>query len=37
MDQIAAFTAIYDHNNRPVQTLNERTLYRDDNPNVSAH
>ena len=37
MDQIAAFTAIYDHNNRPVQTLNERTLYRDDNPNVSVH
>jgi carbonic anhydrase len=28
-EQIAAFTAIYDHNNRPVQALNERTLYVD--------
>ena len=37
MEQIAEFTAIYDHNNRPVQALNERTLYRDDNPNVTVH
>ncbi len=36
-EQIATFTAIYDHNNRPVQALNERTLYRDDNPNVTVH
>ncbi len=28
--QIAAFTAIYNHNNRPVQPLNDRTLYQDD-------
>ena len=36
-DQIAAFTAIYDHNNRPVQTLNDRTLYLDENPTVTIH
>ncbi len=29
-EQIAAFTAIYNHNNRPVQPLNDRTLYQDD-------
>jgi carbonic anhydrase len=34
-DQIAAFTAVYDHNNRPVQARNERTLYLDENPNVT--
>jgi carbonic anhydrase len=34
-EQIAAFTAVYDHNNRPVQALNGRTLYLDENPNVS--
>ncbi len=33
-DQIEAFTAIYDHNNRPVKPLNDRTLYFDDNPAV---
>jgi len=33
--QIAAFTAVYDHNNRPVQALNERTLYLDENPTVT--
>lgn len=34
-EQIAEFTAVYDHNNRPVQQLYDRTLYRDDNPNVT--
>ena len=33
-EQIAAFTAVYDHNNRPVQALNDRTLYLDENPSV---
>ena len=32
--QITAFTTIYDHNNRPVQMLNERTVYLDENPSV---
>ncbi len=36
-DQIAAFTAIYDHNNRPVQALNDRTLSLDENPAVTIH
>ena len=36
-DQIAAFTATYDHNNRPVQALGERTLYLDENPTVNIH
>ena len=36
-DQIAAFTAYYDHNNRPVQALGERTLYLDETPNVTIH
>jgi carbonic anhydrase len=36
-EQIAAFTAVYDHNNRPVQALGERTLYLDENPTVSIH
>ena len=36
-DQIAAFTAVYDRNNRPVQALNERTLYLDENPTVIIH
>jgi carbonic anhydrase len=35
-EQIAAFTAIYDHNNRPVQALNERTLYLDEDAMVAA-
>ena len=34
-DQIAAFTAIYDHNNRPVQALNDRTLHLDENPTMT--
>ena len=33
--QIAAFTAVYDHNNRPVQVLNNRTLYLDKEPNLT--
>ena len=33
-DQIADFTASYDHNNRPVQALGNRTLYLDENPTV---
>jgi carbonic anhydrase len=36
-DQIAAFMAIYDHNNRPVQALNERTLYLDETPVVTIY
>jgi carbonic anhydrase len=36
-DQIATFTAVYDHNNRPAQSLNERTLYIDENPTVIIH
>jgi carbonic anhydrase len=36
-EQIAEFTAVYDHNNRPVQALNERTLYLDENPTVNIH
>ena len=34
-DQIAAFTAVYDHNNRPVQALNARTVFVDENPTVT--
>ncbi len=36
-EQIAAFTAVYDHNNRPVQARNDRALYLDENPTVSIH
>ena len=36
-NQIAAFTAIYDNNSRPVQALNESTLYLDENPTVIIH
>jgi carbonic anhydrase len=35
-DQIAAFTAVYEHNNRPVQALNDRTLYLDEDPTVTV-
>jgi carbonic anhydrase len=31
-EQIAAFMAICDHNNRRVQVLNGRTLYLDESP-----
>jgi hypothetical protein len=31
-EQIAAFTAVYDHNNRSIQLLNERALYVDSSP-----
>ena len=31
-EQISEFTAVYDHINRPVQALNNRTLYVDKNP-----
>jgi len=36
-EQIAEFTAVYDHNNRPVQALNERALYLDENPTVTIN
>jgi carbonic anhydrase len=36
-EQIAEFTSVYDHNNRPVQALNERALYLDENPTVTIH
>jgi carbonic anhydrase len=36
-EQIAAFKAHYDHNNRPVQALNERSLYADENPTVRVY
>ena len=36
-EQIAAFKAVYDHNNRPVQALNKRTLYLDENPSLNIH
>ena len=35
-EQIAALTAVYDHNNRPVQPLNDRVLYLDENPVVTV-
>ena len=34
-EQIASFTAVYDHNNRPVEALNKRTLYLDENPSLT--
>jgi carbonic anhydrase len=36
-EQIAEFTAVYDHNNRPVQARNDRALYLDENPTVNIH
>lgn len=36
-EQIAAFTAICDHNNRPVQVLNGRTLYLDESPAATIY
>jgi len=33
--QIAEFTAVYDHNNRPVQALNDRVYYLDETPDVT--
>ena len=36
-DQIAEFTAVYNHNNRPVRALNARTVYLDENPTVTIH
>ena len=33
--QIAAFAAVYDHNNRPVQPLNDRVCYLDETPDVT--
>lgn len=35
-DQIAAFTAEYNHNNRPVQALGDRTLHLDEDPTVTV-
>jgi carbonic anhydrase len=31
-EQIAAFTAIYDGNHRPVQPVNDRTILADTTP-----
>jgi carbonic anhydrase len=36
-EQIAEFTAVYDHNNRPVQALGDRTLHLDKDPTVTIH
>jgi carbonic anhydrase len=33
--QIAAFSAVYEGNNRPLQPLNDRTPYLDETPNVT--
>lgn len=35
--QIAEFTAVYDHNNRPVRALGDRTVYRDENPSLTIY
>ncbi|MEJ2539532.1 MAG: carbonic anhydrase family protein [Gemmatimonadota bacterium] len=34
--QIEAFTAVYDHNNRPVQPLNDRMLQFDESPTITV-
>jgi len=34
-DQIAAFTGKYNHNNRPVQALGDRTVHLDENPTLT--
>ena len=34
--QIAAFSAVYEGNNRPLQPLNDRTPYLDETPNVTT-
>ena len=36
-EQIATFTTVYGHNNRPVQPLKGRTLYMDEDPDLSIH
>jgi carbonic anhydrase len=36
-EQINAFTEAYDHNNRPVQPLNDRNIYLDETPNVTVY
>jgi carbonic anhydrase len=36
-EQIAAFTAYYDHNNRPVEAQGDRTLYLVEKPTVTIH
>jgi len=36
-EQIAEVTAVYNHNNRPVQARNDRALYLDENPTVNIH
>jgi carbonic anhydrase len=33
-EQIAAFKAVYDHNNRPVQAINKRIVYLDKDPSL---
>ena len=33
--QIAEFTAVYEHNNRPVHALNDRVCYLDETPDVT--
>ena len=34
---IASFTAIYDHNNRPVKALGDLALYLDENPTMTIN
>ena len=35
--QIATFLEVYEGNNRPVQALNDRRLYEDDDPPLTIH